>query len=415
MDFLSKINKISNIIFETLNLDIYVGNLDNKTLIEQYHTPYPDSFFGSWSSYTEWAWRFLKTDRPFSCIFHEVTDFGLMYLDAHILDPEGQVVYICIGPALTKPYSDAYINQLMHQEGCPPQKRTSIANFYKSKPFFNSRIRDAFWISCQLLEHAAQIEQFTIDAPTVYRPIFQQEPSKWDDTETEITPEEIALNYETEKKVRALIGVGDRKGAKELACAGSSNDFTYRHPDTPLRAIKNTWLSWNAVCRVAAHDGGANVTDIHAVHEEFSVLIENCTNTADFMGIGDDLIDRYCDLVIDARTQNYSAPVKKAVTYLHNHYSEQVTLPQLAQQTHYSEGHLSRRIREETGLPFNAYLNSLRIEHACRLLESGDYTISDAALQVGFSSYSKFGIEFKKYVGMPATAYRKQKQHLPKA
>ena len=39
MDFLTKICKISNIIFETLNLDIYIGNLERKTFLEQYHTP----------------------------------------------------------------------------------------------------------------------------------------------------------------------------------------------------------------------------------------------------------------------------------------------------------------------------------------------------------------------------------------
>jgi len=62
-----------------------------------------------------------------------------------------------------------------------------------------------------------------------------------------------------------------------------------------------------------------------------------------------------------------------------------------------------------TGKTFNAYLNALKIENACRLLETGLYSVSDAALQVGFSSYSKFSVEFKKYRNMSTTEYMKQK------
>ncbi len=409
MEYLSKIRKICDIIFTTLNLDVYMSDAENKPIVELYHSPYPELLSEFWVNYIDQARHFLNTARPFSCIFHEVTGCDLIFLDVHILTPDGNALYLCIGPALTKPYSDAFINMLIRKSGFAPSVRNNVVNFFKSKPFFSTRIRDAFWISCQLLQHASEIDNFTIDVPTVNIPIYELETDFSEYSEKGIAPDEIAVNYENERKTRAFISAGDKKAAKKVLYAGASTDFTYRHPDNPFRAIKNTWLSMNTLCRAAVHDGGAHVTDIHSLHEEFSVRIENSSNMADFTRIGNEMVDRYCDLVIEAGTQGYSAPVKKAITYLHNHYDEPITLPHLAQAISYSEGHLSRSIHQETGMPFNAYLSALRIKKACCLLETGLYSISDVAMQVGFSSYSKFSVEFKKYMNISASEYIKQK------
>ena len=50
----------------------------------------------------------------------------------------------------------------------------------------------------------------------------------------------------------------------------------------------------------------------------------------------------------------------------------------------------------------------LFIENACRLLDAGIYSVMDVAIQVGFASYSKFSVEFKKHSGMTATDYMKK-------
>lgn len=88
-----------------------------------------------------------------------------------------------------------------------------------------------------------------------------------------------------------------------------------------------------------------------------------------------------------------------------------LTLPRLAESVGCSVNNLSQVINSGFGTSFFDYLNSYRIEHARKLLESSD-TQSNAiltiAFKVGFNSNSAFYSAFKKYVGMTPAQYRQR-------
>lgn len=221
------------------------------------------------------------------------------------------------------------------------------------------------------------------------------------------TKEEIQLNYDSELKWRAAISRGDSKSAKKAFLEMASNDFLYRTPANPFRTIKNILLSVNALCRAAAIDGGASAISVHQTHEAYAILIESASNTMDLEKIERRIFDAYCNLVIDSHTKNYSPVVANAIQYLYNYYELPLSLKTVAKEIHCSEGHLSRIFQKETGKTLGAYLNELRIEQSISLLKLHPENITDVALSVGFSSYTKFSIEFKKYTGKCATDYLK--------
>jgi two-component system response regulator YesN len=55
---------------------------------------------------------------------------------------------------------------------------------------------------------------------------------------------------------------------------------------------------------------------------------------------------------------------------------------------------------------FSGYLNRLRIDQACRLLEKEDYTIAQISSMVGYSEQSYFSRVFKKMTGMTPSKWR---------
>ena len=237
--------------------------------------------------------------------------------------------------------------------------------------------------------------------------MFQTEPTERWQAET-LSEDEIVQNYEAERKMRAFIAMGDAVAARKTGDEFADNDLSYRDPDHPIRVMKNLLVSSNAMARCAAVDGGASAVDIHRVHEHLALKIEKIRTAAEAEKIYDDICNDYCAIVLEAKTARYSPAVKKAADYVHSHYNQRITLHELAKTLSYSEGHLSRAFQSETGKTLSAYLNSLRIENACRLLDSGMYNITETAVMVGFSSYEKFSVEFKKHTGMTASAYRKQ-------
>lgn len=96
--------------------------------------------------------------------------------------------------------------------------------------------------------------------------------------------------------------------------------------------------------------------------------------------------------------------LQQALAYLETNYAANVTLDELAAQTHLSAYHLLRLFKATYGLPPHAYLTQLRVQRAKRLLLAGQ-SIARVALDVGFTDQSHLTRHFKRIVGVPPGQY----------
>lgn len=98
--------------------------------------------------------------------------------------------------------------------------------------------------------------------------------------------------------------------------------------------------------------------------------------------------------------------LKKAVDYLNLHYSEQVTLSEVADYTYVSTYYLSRMFKKELGKNFVDYLNEIRILKAKELLKDPKYKSYEIAEMVGILDAHYFSRLFKKHEGLSPTEFR---------
>ena len=95
----------------------------------------------------------------------------------------------------------------------------------------------------------------------------------------------------------------------------------------------------------------------------------------------------------------------------HKSYQQQgIKLAELAKTLGTRPNYLSQVINSCAGQNFFEYINSHRVAEAKRMLEAdsgAQRTISDIALEAGFSSQNVFNGHFKKLVGMTPSQYRK--------
>ena len=84
-----------------------------------------------------------------------------------------------------------------------------------------------------------------------------------------------------------------------------------------------------------------------------------------------------------------------------------VTLPRLAERFHFSEGYLSRRIRQETGQPFNVLLREMRIGQAAVMLCNSNVPIEEICCAVGYGDVSRFYRNFRERYGMTPAQFRR--------
>lgn len=92
--------------------------------------------------------------------------------------------------------------------------------------------------------------------------------------------------------------------------------------------------------------------------------------------------------------------------YIHEHCTEDLCLDDIAALAGFSKYHFSRLFKNFTGLSFYKYLNKKRIEQAEKLLVDPALSITEVALQSGFSSLSAFIRMFKLIKDCTPTEFR---------
>ena len=92
--------------------------------------------------------------------------------------------------------------------------------------------------------------------------------------------------------------------------------------------------------------------------------------------------------------------------YIQEHCTEDLSLDGVADLAGFSKYHFSRLFKNFTGFSFYKYLNKKRIEHAEKLLIDPCLSITEVALQSGFSSLSAFIRMFKLIKDCTPTEFR---------
>lgn len=101
----------------------------------------------------------------------------------------------------------------------------------------------------------------------------------------------------------------------------------------------------------------------------------------------------------------YSRHVSQAIELILEKYQGYITLELAAGAIGLNPSYLSRIFKEETHATFSEYLNRVRIDVSCKLLESGRYSIKQISTQAGFANYNYFFKVFKEMKGITPQAY----------
>ncbi|MET3545566.1 AraC-like DNA-binding protein [Paenibacillus favisporus] len=100
--------------------------------------------------------------------------------------------------------------------------------------------------------------------------------------------------------------------------------------------------------------------------------------------------------------------IKKLTEYISEHYSENLSIAELAEWLHLSPVYLGRLFKQNTGTTLKEYIKRIRINNAEMMLSSGDFTVKNAAEMCGIDDIYYFSKLFKEMKGYPPSAARKQ-------
>ena len=97
--------------------------------------------------------------------------------------------------------------------------------------------------------------------------------------------------------------------------------------------------------------------------------------------------------------------LRQVLEFIGEHYSEELTISQLAGMCYFSEYHFMRFFKKYVGMSCLEYIKNLRLEKAAGSFAHGETSVMEASLSAGFSNLSYFYREFRKKYGMTPKKY----------
>jgi len=94
------------------------------------------------------------------------------------------------------------------------------------------------------------------------------------------------------------------------------------------------------------------------------------------------------------------------ISYIHNHYSENITNQLIGNLFGYHPNYVSFLIKQITGMPIHQYIIHVRLMNAVNYLENTTLSVSEIATTCGFCDTAYFSGYFKKYFGISPSKYR---------
>ena len=101
----------------------------------------------------------------------------------------------------------------------------------------------------------------------------------------------------------------------------------------------------------------------------------------------------------DDRRSRMLGDLQDLLSYIDEHYADNITLEYAASRMNFSNSHFSRTFKKLMGIHFVTYLNLVRVEQAASQLRNTGKKITDVALSCGFNNIRTFNRVFKDITG----------------
>ncbi len=125
----------------------------------------------------------------------------------------------------------------------------------------------------------------------------------------------------------------------------------------------------------------------------------------------------FCQEIIRECYKLFSGPqstmhpcVEAVIAAVHEFSDKNISLKTLAHKLNVSPSYLGNSFRQYTGVYFNDYLTTARLNYAAELIEATDMKMKDIVDKVGFSSQTYFNRTFMRQFSLSPVAYRRAKK-----
>lgn len=313
---------------------------------------------------------------------------------------------LVIGPYLNVSITRQMALEQAERMGVSPQQAHDVELFYSSLPVIREEnfLHAAVSTFAEFLwngEENYRYADLDFDVSPLLTVISERRPGEAEALDIAV----MEKRYEYENELMDAVAQGNVQKAEMMITGFSGITFENRVPDR-LRNMKNYCIITNTLMRKAAERGGVHPVHLDQISSDFARRIETLRTpeeATDFVG---HMMRSYCRLVKRHSMKNMSPLVQKAMVFIENDLTGDLSLSTVARINNVSPGYLSGLFKKESGQTFTAYVNGRRTQRAKHLLRTTNLQVQTIAQHCGILDFHYFCRIFKNATGVTPTEYR---------
>ena len=316
----------------------------------------------------------------------------------------GQTFFI--GPYVKAEYNEKKTREILAQNKIPASYATSLKLYFTAFPLLSSyHIQDT--VSACINAFSSSPIDFSYRRLHGFHETFDSTPLFRAES---VDYSDLYRKYDAENHFLKMIETGNVEKVltayDEVSMLSSSDKQPYRTSiyQNPLSGLSTV----RALARKAAETSGLSVITIDEITQKAIQLMTSSLHYREQVEITRNMLLELTQAVRNhlLHKGNYSAPINRVIEYLSFHFSQEIPLSYLSDMAHFSDSHLSKVFKKETGTTISEYIARLRCQHAAQLLRDTTLSVQEISNYVGYPDNNYFVKVFKKQYGVTPTAFR---------
>lgn len=111
-------------------------------------------------------------------------------------------------------------------------------------------------------------------------------------------------------------------------------------------------------------------------------------------------------VMFNGQKRHEDEPIKRAQEFIEQHYTDKLSVDELAEKFAIGRRHFERRFKKATSNSPAEYIQRVKVEAAKKQLENSSKNVSEVMYEVGYTDLKAFRTVFKKVTGMSPVEYK---------
>lgn len=334
--------------------------------------------------------------------------FGLVHWVAPVIENYQLAYALVVGPVLMSTPENALVKEILIKNGLTTGEIQRLYGELARVPYFPPPVvTDMAAVLFATASHLSALAGSKLEQRKEFHEQQASIAEKLQAIKNRDGQEKRSYPLEKERELLSKIRLGDKAGAQEIL--NEIFGYIFFTAGNKIELVKTRVMELVVLLSRAALEGGADDEVIFGLNYRYLREIGDLKSFDEIAYLLSKVMARFTDCVFNLTGVKNIDLIYRAVTYMREHYMEEINLEKVAKAVNLSPSYFSKVFKEEMKCNFSTYLNVLRVEESKKLLLDKKLPLVEVAGRVGFQDQSYFTKVFKKLMNTSPGEFRKSR------